>query len=499
MNAPMNPDQVRPEKITKDMLKKIRRQRADNEFLPAALEILETPASPIRTAFIWFICILATSALLWSYFGTFDIMATAQGKVQPTGRVKVIQSIEVGRTKAVPVTNGMAVKAGDVLVELDDTQIKSEETALAISLQAYRAEVARREAVLGTVADWQKNGLRNAEPVTDQSVAFADGISAAIRHREQLIYRADTLQLRSSLDNLAATAKQRQTEIDSLTETITAQKALVKTLTERVSMRTDLIPTAAGSRAQVIDALQSQQEAEASLVTQTGQLAAARAALNVALSEAAKLVNGFIADNVQKLSEASRRVDELEQQLIKASKRSQAMTITSPIDGIVQTSAITTVGQVVSAGTELMRIVPSNSTLEIEAYLPNRDIGFVAAGQPAVIKVEAFPFTRFGIIEGKVTRVATDAIPEPDAQALEGAAAKELQSTIPIGNVQRMQNLVFPVTIQPDVTTIKVDGKLMPLSPGMSVTVEVRTGKRRIIEYLFSPLAEVSSQAMQER
>jgi hemolysin D len=99
--------------------------------------------------------------------------------------------------------------------------------------------------------------------------------------------------------------------------------------------------------------------------------------------------------------------------LIKASKRSQAMTITSPIDGVVQTSAITTVGQVVSAGTELMRIVPSNSTLEIEAYLPNRDIGFVSAGQPAVIKVEAFPFTRFGIIEGKVTRVATDAIPDP--------------------------------------------------------------------------------------
>ncbi|MCB8835583.1 hypothetical protein LJD42_28980, partial [Escherichia coli] len=115
------------------------------------------------------------------------------------------------------------------------------------------------------------------------------------------------------------------------------------------------------------------------------------------------------------------------------------------------------------------------------------------------IKVEAFPFTRYGIIEGKVTRVATDAIPEPDAQALEGAAAKELQSIIPTGNAQRMQNLVFPVTIRPDVTTINVDGTLMPLSPGMSVTVEVKTGKRRILEYLFSPLAEISSQAMQER
>ena len=160
-----------------------------------------------------------------------------------------------------------------------------------------------------------------------------------------------------------------------------------------------------------------------------------------------------------------------EQQLIKANKRRQSMTIRSPIDGTVQTSAITTIGQVATAGGELMRIVPSNGTLQIEAYLPNREIGFIAAGQPAVIKIKAFPFTRYGTIEGRVTRVATDAIPEPDAQQLEGAAAKELQSIIPTGNVQRMQNLVFPVTIKPDTTTIEIDGRKMLLLRGMSVTV----------------------------
>ncbi|UXN58138.1 HlyD family type I secretion periplasmic adaptor subunit [Phyllobacterium zundukense] len=476
-----------------------KRQRADNEFLPAALEILETPASPIRTAFIWFICILATGALLWSYLGTFDIVSTAQGKVQPTGRVKVIQSIEMGKTRSVPVSNGMEVKAGDVLVDLDDTEIETEQTALVASLAAFQAEVSRREAVLSTVAGWKQDDSRTSRVVTEGKLVFPENVSDVIRRREQLIYRADIAQLRSSLDNLAAQRRQRQTEIDALTETITAQKALVVTLAERVAMRTELIPTAAGSRAQVIDALQSQQEAQANLVTQNGQLAAARAALNVAASEAAKLVDGFVADNVQKQSDAARRVDELEQQLIKANKRRQSMTIRSPIDGTVQASAITTVGQVATAGSELMRIVPSNGTLEIEAYLPNREIGFVAAGQPAVIKIEAFPFTRYGTIEGRVTRVATDAIPEPDAQQLEGAAAKELQSIIPTGNVQRMQNLVFPVTVKPDITSIEVDGREMLLSPGMSVTVEVKTGKRRILEYLFSPLAEISSQAMQER
>jgi hemolysin D len=293
--------------------------------------------------------------------------------------------------------------------------------------------VARREAVLATVAEWQERDIWNVGPVTDQLLTFPDDVSDAIRRREQLIYKADTSQLHSALDNLDAQRRRRQTEIDSLTETIAAQKALVKTLAERVAMRTELIPSAAGSRAQVIDALQSQQEAEASLVIQTGQLAAARAALDVAVSEAAKLVDRFLSDNVQKQSEAARRVDELEQQLIKARTRRSAMTVKSPIDGTVQASAITTIGQVVTAGSELMRIVPRNPSLEIEAYLPIRDIGFVSAGQPTVIKVEAFPFTRYGTIEGRVTRVASDAIRGSDAQQLEGAAARELQSIIPTG------------------------------------------------------------------
>jgi hemolysin D len=476
-----------------------KRSRPDNEFLPAALEILETPASPIRTAFLYFICIFAVGTLLWTWLGTFDIVSTAQGKFQPTGRVKIVQSQEMGKTKSVPVSNGMRVKAGDILVELDDTENKAEENGILAGLQAHQAEVIRREAVLATLSHWQADAWRNNRQISRAPLQFPPSIPDVIKVRERTVYNADLTQLDSALDNLDATARQRQAEIDSLTSAIEAQRTLLATLTERVTMRTTLIASEAGSRAQVLDALQQQQEASTFLTNQIGQLASARASLNVALSEAVKLVDGFIADNATKRSEAARRVDELEQQFIKAEKRRLSMKIASPIDGTVQMSAITTVGQVITAGAELMRIVPANATLEVEAYLPNRDIGFVAAGQHAVIKVEAYPFTRFGLIEARVIRVATDAIPEPDAQQVEAAAARELQSTIPTGNVQRVQNLVFPVTIAPDKTTINVEGKEMPLTPGMAVTVEIKTGKRRILEYLFSPLAEISSEAMGER
>lgn len=475
------------------------RNREDNEFLPAVLEILETPASPVRIAILWFICLLATATLLWTWFGTFDIVATGQGKVQPAGRVKIVQSLEAGKAKSVTVSNGMSVKAGDILVEIDDTEIRAEEQAVRSNLHAFRAEVTRREAALATIKAWQKHGLWAVDQRSaNRSLVFAADIPGAIRHREETILRADLTQLASSLDNLDAQRRQRQAEINSLTQAIAAQASLVKTLGERVSMRSALVKSSAGSRAHLIDALQEQQEASAALATQMGQRDAARAALEVATSEGAKLVDSVIADNATRLSEAGRRVDELEQQFIKAEKRRKLMTIKSPIDGTIQLSSITTVGQVITAGAELMRIVPKDTPLEIEAYLPNRDIGFVAAGQPVVIKVEAYPFTRFGIIEGKVERVATDAIPEPDAQQLESTSAKELQLTVPTGNVQRMQNLVFPISVTPDKSTIEVNGTAMPLTPGMAVTVEVKTGKRRILEYLFSPLVEITSQAMRE-
>jgi hemolysin D len=477
-----------------------RRSRIENEFLPAALEILETPASPIRTAFIWFIAAVVGSTLLWSYLGTFDIVSTAQGKIQPTGRVKVIQSIEVGKTRSIPVTNGSHVKAGDVVVQLDDTELKSDEEAISVNLQAYRGEMVRRKAVLATVEQWRDEGIwTTAKTISEAPLAFTDDTPVSIRDREQSIYRADLSQLASSLTNLAAQHTQQQATVARLQQTMTAQKRLVDTLNERVAIRSTLVDQAAGSKSGVIDAQETSQKEEATLAEETGQLEEAKASLSVTSSDGEKTVQTFVADNVQKAGDASRQADELDRQLVKARSRREAMTIATPIDGTVQSSSINTVGQVVTTGVELMRIVPDNSALEIEAYLPNSDIGFVSIGQTVVVKVEAFPFTRYGVVHGRVTAVATDAIPEPDANQLEGDPTKQLQATVPTTNVQRVQNLVFPVTIKLDNSTMNVDGHSVPLSAGMAATAEIKTGKRRILEYLFSPIVEVTSQSMQER
>ncbi|MCO5964808.1 HlyD family type I secretion periplasmic adaptor subunit [Sinorhizobium meliloti] len=476
-----------------------RRQREDAEFLPAALEILETPASPIRASLIWLLCALATGSLVWSWVGTFDIVATSQGKIQPLGRVKVIQSLETAKVRSVPVTNGQEVKAGDLLVDLDDTELRAEADMLSISLAALEAEILRRDRALALASKLSADGERASPHAVATEITFPEQIPPPIRLREQAVLNADYSELVSALDRIRAQTKQKNAEAARLSSMIKAQRSLVSTLGERVAMRTSLFQSQSGSRADVINAVEVSQRAEAELAEMVGELTEAEIGLQVLTAEQVSAIRTFVADNARQRADVARRVDEQQQQLKKVTARLNSLKIWSPVGGTVQASAITTVGQVASAGAELMRVVPTDGPIEIEAYLPNRDVGFVRIDMPAVIKIEAFPFTRYGVIEGKVVHVATDAIPEPDAQQIEGAAAKEVESLIPIGNVQRMQNLVFPVTVRPNQTTITIDGQVVPLKAGMAVTVEIKTGKRRILEYLFSPIAEVTSEAMTER
>jgi hemolysin D len=174
------------------------------------------------------------------------------------------------------------------------------------------------------------------------------------------------------------------------------------------------------------------------------------------------------------------------------------MTLRSPIDGAVLGLTVTTVGQVLTVGEEVMRIVPEDAALEVEGYLPNKDIGFVHPGATAVLKIDLFPFTRYGTIAAEVTRVGHDAIPEPEAQATESNGTQSQKPGL-FTPAERTQNLVFPVTLKLDKTAVTVDGESVPLKPGMSVKIEIATGSRRILEYFLSPLVEVASEAIRER
>jgi len=466
-------------------------RRSDQEFLPAALEILETPPSPARLALLLLICGFFASALAWSYFSRIDIFAIASGKIRPMGQIKTIEPLETGRIRAIHVENGARVKAGDVLIELDTVETEADVDNFSASLASYRAEALRRRTVIETV--------RTGDIADGTAIQWPDAIPVSVRERESRVLGDDLTSLRANLRSLEAREAEKAAERDRLIATTASQADLIKTLQSRVDMWNTLMEKNAGTRTNLFDALQALQSEKATLAANNGWLGQARAEILTIQAEEAKTREAFVSENAQKMADAERQTDDLTHRLTKAKATLEHKTLVSPIDGIVQAVSVTTIGQVVTTGQELMRLVPDNAPLEIEAYVENKDIAFIQQGQEAIVKVEAFPFTRYGTVSGQVTHVAADSIPAPDAQRAEGDPTQTTRQPGIFAGASRVQALVYPVTVKPSATFIAADGNKVPLGAGMTVSVEIKTGSRRILEYNFSPLVEISSQAMRER
>ena len=462
----------------------------DREFLPASLEILVTPPSPIARALLLTICGLFFLALTWSYFGWIDIYAVAPGKFQPIGGSKVVQPLEPGIVTAIYVENGSHVNAGDVLLALDPTETAADREAQARDLEAASAETSRREVAIAAAS------TDTLEPLP---IAFATNISERVRHREEGVLAADLAQLRSTVASLKAQLAEKQATKDRLTTTIAAREKLIELAKERVAMRQRLDAMGSGSRGQTIESLE---QLATQITTDTGdrgQLIETDAAMRSLERKSQETVAQFVADQSQKLAAVEQKRDHLEQELIKAQSKANRTELKAPIAGTVQQLAVSSLGQVVASGQSLLTIVPLGGSIEVQAMIANQDIGFVEVGQPAVVKVDAFPFTRYGTINGVVEKVSRDAVDQRDSTVLSDAAnAAKTQSSAP-NSPAKTQDLVFPATIKLTQSAIDIDGKAVALIPGMGVSVEIKTGRRRAIDYLLSPLREITSRAGSER
>ena len=463
---------------------------ADRRFLPADLEILETPASPVRLALILVISAFVVAAIGWAFFGRIDIVAVAHGKIEPNGRVKVIQPLEPGKVAAILVANGNHVTAGETLIEMDAGDAKAEEAEALDAYDSYLAEMTRRRAAVAAA--------RSRELAPPPAIEWNRDAPAELRAREEQVLAGDLGQLADTIAGYDAQIKQKEVERDRTVDTMTAQGKLIAVLQERVNMRSTLANSGSGTKASLIDADENLRYHETELAVQKGQRDAAKANIDVLIRERDRAYGNFIAENGQKFAEAQKQADDWREKVAKAFLKSARLNLTSPIDGVVYGLSVTTVGQVVAGGEQLMRIVPEGRALDIEAYLANQDIGFVNKGQKAVVKIESFPFTRYGVLEAAVAQVSSDAIPEPEALVNEADASKAPSEKMFAGALPT-QNLVFPVTLHPERDYMMIDGRRTPLSPGMAVTVEIATGSRRILEYVFSPLVETASDAMKER
>lgn len=464
--------------------KKTKYDTEDRAFLPAALEIVETPASPLGRSIAYTIMALFTLAFIWACVGKVDIVASAKGQIIPSGRTKVIQPFETGVVRAINVQDGQTVKAGETLIELDPTIDDAESKHYQSDLTAAQLDMARLQAELG-----DGDPLANFKPPSN---APSDSVTV------QRKFLLD--QLAEQQDKLSVLDRQRQqkmAEHATSEATIAKLQALLPILQERVDMRKTLYDHSTGSKSDYLQLLQDLVEEQHEIDVQQHKADEATAAITAIDEQRKETIAEFRRERYADLAEAERKANGLREDLVRAQHRAALQDLTSPVDGTVQQLAIHTIGGVVTPAQTLMVIVPADSRLEIEAMVENRDIGFVHVGQEAQIKVDAFNFNRYGLIGGKVTAISPDAITRQRSAArarTDQDSDAENDSSEPVN-----QQLLYAARISLDRTTMQVEDRLVDLSPGMAVTVEIKTGERRIISYLLSPLLKFKQEALRER
>src|SRR5215475_1997859 len=453
-------------------------------FLPAALEIVETPPSPIGRTIAATIILLFCAALVWASIGRVDIVASAAGKIVPSGRTKVIQPFETGVVRSIRVQDGQAVKAGDVLIELDPTVNAAERDHLHNDLLAEQLNIARLRAAL---AGGDDPGAEFTPPT---------GADQALVNAQRQLLLNQVTEYRAKIAALTRQQAQKEAEQGTIAATIHKLETTTPVIQQRVDIRKTLMEKELGSKLTYFETLQLLVEQQEDLAVQKSHLQeaeAAAAAIRETLGQAEAEYRHTLSDE---LAKAEQKANGLTQDLIKAEQKTRLQLLTAPEDGVVQQLAIHTIGGVVTPAQSLLMIVPSDSRLEIEAVVANRDVGFVHAGQEAEIKIDTFNFTRYGLLHGQVLSVSQDAVirDRKEDRSDDRGLGTQNDTSEPKG-----QELNYSARISLDRTQMQIDDRTVNLSPGMAVTVEIKTGSRTMLSYLLSPLLRYRQETLRER
>lgn len=448
----------------------VEKERAKNfvptreaDFLPAALEVAERPVSPTARVTAWVLLGGLTITIAWTVFGRVDVVASAPGSLIPTGNTKLVQSPGQGVVRAIYVRNGDVVRKGQALLDLDPTLTGADLAQAEKALASAELDIARNRAIADALSG---KGLHFVAPPET---------SPEIAETQRRLIAAQLAELEATTASLSSARRSALSDADSARAQVARLSDTVPILDRQIDRmnRLDAKGYAPGQR---LLELQRQRRQEA------GDRDVALIQISRGLAEAGKLEqqsreareqarHTALTDLAKAEADAILRREEV----IKAKQMSRFQRLVSPVSGTVQQLDAHTVGGVVEVAKPLMAVVPNRGGIEVEAKILNRDVGFVRAGQHAAVKIEAFPFTRYGSVPGRVRSISRDAVQDKDL------------------------GLVYVATVTLDRGFIDADAKRYALTPGLAATVDVKTGTRRIISYLFSPLQASISQAAREK
>lgn len=433
----------------------------EQQFLPAVLEITETPPSPLGRATMYAIIGVFCFALLLSLICKVDIIAIASGKIISSGHNKLIQPLKSGVVADIFVRDGQAVKKGDPLVQIKFEDAEVNRIRLEQELLFASMDVARLTALLA------ENPLKSFAPPSSAS--------EELKSKNRILLKNETDKIRTQLAVIDEQIVQAEAEKETAQASIKKIERLLPNVRFRVDQYRDIYEKGSIAKSFFLEKEKELIQYEEDLNVQRNTLAEIKAKLQVLATQKEQEKLNFKNDVLYRLQEASNKEKLLKDEYANAQWIDGLTTIKAPEDGMIQEMEIHTVGGVVTPAQTLMKLVPSDSVLEIEAMVLNKDVGFVEEGQDVSIKVDSFPYTRYGTIDGKLVHLSRDAVENEQL------------------------GLIYIARISMSRDTVRVEDKDVRLSAGMSVSAEIKTGRRRLMEIILTPFMEYASESLRER
>lgn len=439
-------------------------QEKETEFLPAILEVTETPPSPTGRIVMWSILALLVVGLAWAFLGHINEVAVAPGKVIPSGQAKTVQVKNKGIVQEIRVEEGDQVQEGDVLVVLDPTTTSADYDSLKKRAAYYKLDIQRLTAEL------------TGQPFVPEEDPDLEAHDLAA---ELALYQSRTSDHQTQRQSRQDIITQRQARLRSTQATYERYAEGLKIAQEKERRLTDLIAQNAISEFQLLEQQNQTIEYAKSAQAQLDEIASIQAEIAEAEQNLANVDAAYRKDIMTSLVEAKKEYYSVTESIKKADEDARMATIVAPISGRVYNLAIHTIGGIVTDAQPLMQIIPEDVSLEFEVYADNKDIGFIHDGQTAEVKVETFNFQKFGMVDATVTEVSADAVNDPS-------------------DLER--NKRFKLILKPDGKPVMdVFGEDVPLAVGMNVSAEIKIKEKRIIDFFLDPFRRYTSEALRER
>lgn len=439
----------------------IRSDSEDKEFLPPAVEILETPPSPMGRMLVWAVLILFVLILLWSFIGEIDEVVVARGKVIPIGYTKVLQAEDKGIVKRILVQEGQKVKEGELLMELDRTMSESDLNALKKEIAYYDINIRRILAEL-------------------ENKPFVPGAGSEVDSKDFVqqmsLYNSRQSEKKARLEFYDAQISQKEDSVRVAESSLEKYRQLLAIAREREESLKTILDAGAVSKYTYLEHKGKRIELEQNVSMNISELSAAKAEASAARQQKAQYLAEWNRQLQEELINCRKQYNTLTESQRKAELKNKLIEIKSPVDGAVHRLDIHTVGAVVTAAQALMEVVPKGTPVEVEAWMENKDVGFVYPDMPVEIKIDTFNFQKFGTLKGKVREISPDAIEDkergPLYRVMVSLEKEKLHTT---------------------------DNRELQVYPGMAVSAEIKTRKKRIIDFFLEPFQTYKNEALRER